>query len=387
MVAGTTTYSYDGNGNLKSNTNTVTTTQNKSYTYNLLNLPLVVTIPTGTVTYTYDASGQKLRKVTVISGVTKTTDYISGIEYDNSTTTIGFIQTEEGKAAPISGGYDYNYYLSDNLGNTRVTFDTKTGTAVSQQQDDYYPFGLELPSLVTFPKNEYLYNKKELQEELGVYDYGARFYDPVIARWTTIDPHSERYRRWSPYNYGDDNPITFIDPDGMDIITPEKYQKQLSDLLTQSFGKDASGFSFDKTGKLSFGGDVSKFSKAEQSAFKELNNLMSFSTKYNVVIEEKFCIVKKDGASLEINTGNDGTKGDAAVYPSGTQNGEGYIGINPNSTKANVIDVKYGDDGKQLPASFNDMFQNAGKGPLRTFTPYENFWHAVGHEMLVDQII
>ena len=218
MVAGTTTYSYDGNGNLKSNTNTVTTTQNKSYTYNLLNLPLVVTIPTGTVTYTYDASGQKLRKVTVISGVTKTTDYISGIEYDNSTTTIGFIQTEEGKAAPISGGYDYNYYLSDNLGNTRVTFDTKTGTAVSQQQDDYYPFGLELPSLVTFPKNEYLYNKKELQEELGVYDYGARFYDPVIARWTTPDPLAEFMRRHSPYSYAFDNPMRFTDPTGMYVL-------------------------------------------------------------------------------------------------------------------------------------------------------------------------
>ena len=236
MVGGTTTYSYDGNGNLKSNTNTVTTTQNKSYTYNLLNLPLVVTIPTGTVTYTYDASGQKLRKVTVISGVTKTTDYISGIEYDNSTTAIGFIQTEEGKAAPISGGYDYTYYLGDNLGNTRITFDTKTGAAVSQQQDDYYPFGLELPSLVTFPKNEYLYNKKELQEELAQYDYGARFYDPVIARWTTLDPLAELGRRWSPYNYVTNNPIRNIDPDGMWTATADGVTTSDPAEITAFFG-------------------------------------------------------------------------------------------------------------------------------------------------------
>jgi hypothetical protein len=48
----------------------------------------------------------------VISGVTKTTDYIGGIEYNNSTTTIGFIQTEEGKAVPNgTTDYDYNYYL------------------------------------------------------------------------------------------------------------------------------------------------------------------------------------------------------------------------------------------------------------------------------------
>ena len=216
LVGGTTSYTYDGNGNLSSNANTTNTGQNKSYTYNLLNLPQVVTVPTGTVTYTYDATGQKLRKVAVINGTTTTTDYIIGIEYDNSTTAIGFVQTEEGKAVPATGGiFDYTYYLGDNLGNTRVTFGTKTGAAVTYQVDDYYPFGLEINTSVLSPKNEYLYNKKELQEELGQYDYGARFYDPVIARWTSIDPLAEKGRRWSPYVYAFDDPIRFIDPDGM----------------------------------------------------------------------------------------------------------------------------------------------------------------------------
>jgi len=217
LVNLTTTYIFDGNGNLQSSSNTVNTSQNKSFTYNLLNLPILATIPTGSVTYTYDATGGKLRKVNISAGVTTSTDYICGIEYDNSTTAIGFIQTEVGKAVPNSTSYDYQYYLSDLLGNTRITFSTKTGTPVNIQQDDYYPFGMEILRTmpVPNPKNEYLYNKKELQEELSEYDFGARFYDPIVARSTTIDPLAEISRRWSPYSYAENNPVRNIDVDGM----------------------------------------------------------------------------------------------------------------------------------------------------------------------------
>jgi len=182
---------YDGNGNLTSDPSKGLS--GITIQYNLLNLPL-------SITYTYDALGNKLRRVSTVTGKT---DYIGGIQYDDNntgTSTLSFIQTEEGQATATPSGYDYTYYLGDNLGNTRVTFDTKDGIAKVTQKDDYYPFGMEINAKVPSVKNEYLYNKKELQEELSEYDYGARFYDPVIGRWNVIDPIAEVSRRFSPVN-------------------------------------------------------------------------------------------------------------------------------------------------------------------------------------------
>ncbi len=189
--------------------------------YNYLNLPDQIDLEQDEmkhIFYAYDALGTKLQKTTYGTGYLPgpATDYCGRFVYSDGN--LQFVQHAEGRLVPReNGGFDYQYYLKDHLGNTRITMN-QNGTVL--QEDTYYPFGMNISGLSysnTSPENKYRYNGKELQDEFGLdwYDYGARFYDAVLGRWHVVDPLAEESFEWTPYRYGFNNPIIFKDPRGM----------------------------------------------------------------------------------------------------------------------------------------------------------------------------
>ncbi|WP_158629426.1 RHS repeat domain-containing protein [Flavobacterium microcysteis] len=179
-------------------------------------------------------------------------DYLDGFQYKDGN--LQFFPTPEGyiRATDVSGtiAYSYVYNYTDHLGNIRLSYakDTENPNVLKiLEEDHYYPFGLKHtnynsdllvhreyrgalsikdpvtpePLVPVLPYN-YKYNGKELQDELGLnmYDMEARNYMPDIGRWGNMDELSEVFSDLTPYNFSNNNPISFSDPSG---LAPEKY--------------------------------------------------------------------------------------------------------------------------------------------------------------------
>ena len=105
------------------------------------------------------------------------------------------------------------FYHSDHLGSTSYITDDKANIT---QYDAYLPYGELLVDEHSSSKDmPYKFNGKELDEETGLYYYGARYMDPKISMWLGVDPLREKYPSVTGYCYTMDNPIGLMDPTGM----------------------------------------------------------------------------------------------------------------------------------------------------------------------------
>ena len=107
----------------------------------------------------------------------------------------------------------YVFYLRDHLGSNRMAV-TAGGTIV--EQNHYYPYGSLMDNSDLDGVQPFKYSGKELDRMLGLdlIDYGARWYDPVVPHWMTVDAECEDTPEASPYVFNNGNPVNNIDTDG-----------------------------------------------------------------------------------------------------------------------------------------------------------------------------
>ena len=148
-------------------------------------------------------------------GKTVTTDYVGNKIYVNNQ--LKFVLTEEGYIEKATGSATYtaHYYLNDRLGNRRIVMDA-AGTV--KQVNNYYPSGTSMAERRTDQAVQpYKFGGKELDRtnNLDLYDFEARSYDPVLMRFTRPDPLAEKYPGIGTYVYCANNPVNKIDPTGL----------------------------------------------------------------------------------------------------------------------------------------------------------------------------
>ena len=255
-------FSHDADGNLASDSR-----KGISVAYNVLGLPRTVTSGTTVLShYEYLPYGSELSS---LAGSGAGYNYRGSFVYSvdaSGNERLDSVACDEGRISVTYSGsgtasYRDDWHVRDYLGNTRLVVNiTSASTPASTgvlEKSDYLPFGTRVATSST-PLNRWRQSGKEEQviggNDLGQLDFGARHYDPWLARWTTQDPMAGKYTNLSPYSYCAGNPVNVVDLDGMDIWEIDNFgrvKNKIPDNTTDSFYivKETSNGSFERTGQ------------------------------------------------------------------------------------------------------------------------------------------
>lgn len=236
-------------------------------------------------------------------------------------------------------GYVYLYLSNDNAalgGNAvEVFFDDFTVEHVKSpvvQQDDYYAFGLNFNSYQreSATANQYLYNGKEKQDELdlGWLDYGARMYMADIGRWAVKDLFADVESFISPYNYVQNNPLRFTDPNGHYWINEES-QRKADRLLSRSIERLIELAA--KRDELSAKSDLSKDEK------KELNQLTRRTDELTRTIGDILTLGTDENHGFDLVSGDNQGAGKHGV----SKDSDGAINIFGSSDELHIHEIRH----------------------------------------------
>ena len=156
------------------------------------------------------------------------------LSLDAALTTGGRITAQKDASTGAVTGYTVHHHITDHLGSVRAVVDF-AGSVL--ETSDFLPYGTRWSqtggsssATITDATNRWRYSGKEeqaaaLNPALPLIDFGARMYDPAIARWMSVDPLAEKYYPMSTYGYCVDSPVSFIDPKGMEWEKPKEAER------------------------------------------------------------------------------------------------------------------------------------------------------------------
>ncbi|MBL8481305.1 MAG: RHS domain-containing protein [Rhodocyclaceae bacterium] len=119
---------------------------------------------------------------------------------------------------PALAGETVTFFHNDVLGSPLMATDA-SGSVVWKEK--YRPYGERLDNPPAEATNKIGYAGKPYDTNTGLSYFGARYYDPVVGRFTGIDPVgpvAENIHSLNRYTYANNNSYKFIDPDGRDPI-------------------------------------------------------------------------------------------------------------------------------------------------------------------------
>jgi RHS repeat-associated protein len=205
---------YDANGNMTQRVVSGGITLDLTYNYD--NKPtLIKKDGADHISFTYDGTGQRVKKYN--HATLQTVLYLGGSYEVRNGVEVFHLFTGNKRVASIRSDGKSQFYHADYLGSASVITDQNGDR---KERIEYFPFGTYRESIdydATFPDVNYTFTDQEDDDELGLYNYGARLYDPLLGRFISPDrlvPDPGDSQALNRYTYCLNNPLIYTDPSG-----------------------------------------------------------------------------------------------------------------------------------------------------------------------------